>query len=455
MVEPWRREGGEEKEGAAKKKAIAFFFWVTLVAKKIRSAMSQESNDDQCAECDTGGELQCCDGCTNSFHASCLRPVLGDGMDTPHWFGYPGVPWFSEGCRWQDGERCCVIELKKRQQSVDEHDQDTRTIVRNVLTSRQRQVLRVMDGPFDEETVISNLSKTFGVYFSYTSSDDPTDQLVLVARMRVDRGQNEIRNDAWFANNTISEVHGLTTYIHPLGDDIMDIIEHKVQTEGGEMYSTWIRMLNKAKKAIPHQSITEKTPDGRDQVIKMEELRIVPQFDHTDLAHVKLTDGKATQCMCNKEGISNVLFRKVGRFCWVTGQTCNSYTEISAMPADPAADSEGWAEEIKLKLNTAMDKGFVVNCPLSEEDGMEPDPFYDGEEDDDVGRDSDYMPSQELSNHEDEDDSDDSDEDDEDDSDEDEDDDDPETVPTDDDSEDDDDDDLDVFEPPARRRRTA
>ena len=36
------------------------FFFGQPRCEKNSVAMSQESNDDQCAECDLGGELQCC-----------------------------------------------------------------------------------------------------------------------------------------------------------------------------------------------------------------------------------------------------------------------------------------------------------------------------------------------------------------------------------------------------------
>jgi hypothetical protein len=101
-----------------------------------------------------------------------------------------------------DNKQCCVVELKERQQSVDEFDGATIAIVRNVLQTRQRQVLRSINGPYDDQTVIRNLAKTYGVYYS-----DPTnDEIVLIARMRVYHDDHEIRADAWFANNTISEV---------------------------------------------------------------------------------------------------------------------------------------------------------------------------------------------------------------------------------------------------------
>jgi hypothetical protein len=51
----------------------------------------QDDNDDYCSSCGGNGELICCDGCTRSFHFSCVDPVLRhDAMP---------VEWFCNVCR--------------------------------------------------------------------------------------------------------------------------------------------------------------------------------------------------------------------------------------------------------------------------------------------------------------------------------------------------------------------
>ncbi|KAL2171072.1 hypothetical protein VTG60DRAFT_3920 [Thermothelomyces hinnuleus] len=51
----------------------------------------QDDNDDYCSSCGGNGELLCCDGCTRSFHFSCVDPVLRhDAMP---------VEWFCNVCR--------------------------------------------------------------------------------------------------------------------------------------------------------------------------------------------------------------------------------------------------------------------------------------------------------------------------------------------------------------------
>jgi hypothetical protein len=52
---------------------------------------TQDDNDDYCSSCGGNGELICCDGCTRSFHFSCVDPVLmHDAMP---------VEWFCNVCR--------------------------------------------------------------------------------------------------------------------------------------------------------------------------------------------------------------------------------------------------------------------------------------------------------------------------------------------------------------------
>lgn len=52
---------------------------------------AQDDNDDYCSSCGGNGQLICCDGCTRSFHFSCVDPVLmPDAMP---------VEWFCNVCR--------------------------------------------------------------------------------------------------------------------------------------------------------------------------------------------------------------------------------------------------------------------------------------------------------------------------------------------------------------------
>jgi hypothetical protein len=59
--------------------------WITDLAR------AQDDNDDYCSSCGGNGELICCDGCTRSFHFSCVDPVImQDSMP---------VEWFCNVCR--------------------------------------------------------------------------------------------------------------------------------------------------------------------------------------------------------------------------------------------------------------------------------------------------------------------------------------------------------------------
>lgn len=49
-------------------------------------------NSDNCASCGGGGQLLCCDGCTNSFHFGCLDPP----MDSEH---PPEGQWYCFICQ--------------------------------------------------------------------------------------------------------------------------------------------------------------------------------------------------------------------------------------------------------------------------------------------------------------------------------------------------------------------
>ncbi|KAK4216665.1 transcriptional regulatory protein RCO1, partial [Rhypophila decipiens] len=45
-----------------------------------------DQNDDYCASCSGNGELICCDGCTRSFHLSCVDPPLSQDSMQQEWF---------------------------------------------------------------------------------------------------------------------------------------------------------------------------------------------------------------------------------------------------------------------------------------------------------------------------------------------------------------------------------
>ncbi len=207
---------------------------------------------------------------------------------------------------------CCAFSISVRQQSLDEFSTATRSIVRNALVEERRQELRTCpDGPYDDNRVVDNLAKTCGLFFS-----DPIHAgNVLVAQGKL---QSVIRSDAWFANSMIAEVHSLSTFILPPSPRVMQAIRRQ---SNGDLYASWSRLLRLSKMAHKHRIFVDNI------WISMEELRIVPQFDHTTLCQTRLKRGRMTKCLCNKEHISWVFLRKIGGFCWVTG---NTYTEKSA-----------------------------------------------------------------------------------------------------------------------------
>lgn len=58
----------------------------------MTNAQAQDANADQCSSCGGNGKLLCCDGCTRSFHFSCLDPPV-DPLHPPEgeWFCYDCV----------------------------------------------------------------------------------------------------------------------------------------------------------------------------------------------------------------------------------------------------------------------------------------------------------------------------------------------------------------------------
>ncbi|KAI8634789.1 hypothetical protein F5Y19DRAFT_125081 [Xylariaceae sp. FL1651] len=47
---------------------------------------NQDDNDDSCYTCGGNGELVCCDGCTYSFHFTCIDPPMDQGHIPDEWF---------------------------------------------------------------------------------------------------------------------------------------------------------------------------------------------------------------------------------------------------------------------------------------------------------------------------------------------------------------------------------
>ncbi|TGJ87744.1 hypothetical protein E0Z10_g993, partial [Xylaria hypoxylon] len=47
---------------------------------------NQDDNDDSCYTCGGNGELVCCDGCTFSFHFTCIDPPMDEGRIPDEWF---------------------------------------------------------------------------------------------------------------------------------------------------------------------------------------------------------------------------------------------------------------------------------------------------------------------------------------------------------------------------------
>lgn len=47
---------------------------------------AQDENDDYCSSCGGNGELVCCDGCTRSFHLTCVDPPMEEGHLPDEWY---------------------------------------------------------------------------------------------------------------------------------------------------------------------------------------------------------------------------------------------------------------------------------------------------------------------------------------------------------------------------------
>lgn len=56
----------------------------------IANAQIQKENSDICFTCSGNGQLLCCDGCTRSFHFTCVDPPITD---------VPGETWYCVECK--------------------------------------------------------------------------------------------------------------------------------------------------------------------------------------------------------------------------------------------------------------------------------------------------------------------------------------------------------------------
>lgn len=52
-----------------------------------------QNNNDDCSACGGSGQLACCDGCTRSYHFTCLDPPREEAP--------PGELWYCQACDFQ------------------------------------------------------------------------------------------------------------------------------------------------------------------------------------------------------------------------------------------------------------------------------------------------------------------------------------------------------------------
>lgn len=293
-------------------------------------------------------EIVCCDGCEHAWHPQCLR-----GHAVPHFFGYDGCSWY---CDAQ-----CAVRLAARQRTVCNNleDKSTARIVANMFDTGHPQLLWSPNRAiFDDFETREQLARTFGLW--YSDPRDPTEHVVVASLS----GKTDLKPNAWHGNMVIASVTGTPAHIFPLDSRIMRLIEQRAARFGKSRYAVWQTLYVSIKALDAKRPGATIRVDGEQVTVR--DLRIVPQFEHSALVRVRLDDGYYTRCLCNQECICNVYIRQIGRYCFVTGETCNGYTEVSRVT--DASDPPAWAEEVKSTLQTAINRGLVAKTTLFDGD---------------------------------------------------------------------------------------
>ncbi|KAI4133361.1 MAG: hypothetical protein LQ338_000261 [Usnochroma carphineum] len=120
-------------------------------------------NSDECSACGGTGQLLCCDGCTRSYHFTCVDPPQEK---------VPDGEWFCHACAVQPvpaQERGVFVQLKNSLQK-------RKPVAFNLPTHLQEyyeDVVRGDDGEYEEASAPSRSTKTRGGY------DVPADTLKL------------------------------------------------------------------------------------------------------------------------------------------------------------------------------------------------------------------------------------------------------------------------------------
>jgi hypothetical protein len=227
--------------------------------------------------------------------------------------------------------------------------------------------------PYDDHEICEGLARTFGLWYSDVRDGN---ECVVVAPLAC---KAELKVDAWHGNMTIASLTGLPAYIFPLERSVMKRIYERAEHDKTTAYSAWLRLCCEVKNLENGRPAKKMKADEKHPKLSMVDLRVVPQFDHTSssIQTVKLDDNYYTRCLCNQEFVHEIFFRKIGRFCFVTGGTCNAYTKASRKDEgfEPA-----WAKAAQNLLQKGMDDGYAPRIHLISDEDEESDEDEGGEE---------------------------------------------------------------------------
>ena len=356
--------------------------------------MSDDENDDYCGTCAQPGTndnpLVCCDGCSGAWHVN--QSCMGYG-NRPIFTGYSLMKFFSA--------ICCAHPLWVIQKTVlDNFECDkTAKLVSDMLETGQKQSLWTPPQHFHNMSIKDRLASVQQLWYS-----DPSKHThIVVASLK---GTVDLKPNAWFGSNIISFITGTPMFIFPLEPDVMDLVSKHASEIGKRPYQAWMSLYANVKEALKKGG---KGYNIYGKFLTLNDLRVVPQFEHSSVACIKLDEGYYTRCLCNQESIRYVYMRQIGRFCFVTGETCNAYTDKSSVGTDVPV----WASNAKHILQKGMDDGYVAWKPFAEEDDDEAvddednddddDDEYEEEEDSDNSDDDDDEYEEEVSDEEDDD----------------------------------------------------